>query len=215
MDARKVARGEFTRWALGLMTLTLSGLALAGCGKDLAPADPQAPAYTRESPPPFVRSAEASSSDFLAANWYTVASGSVTKGKSKTIAGSHYSLYFASSSLTVSSLSATIKEQNPGVIDFQLAPAGAQFSTPVKLTISYAGTNADPSSPTYTPGALTFFVLNPNTGIWEVLPGTDNTSLKQYVISLSSFSSITSAGNVVTSIEVALAKVPPPGTGDW
>ena len=144
-----------------------------------------------------------------------MASGSVTKGKSKTIAGSHYSLYFASSSLTVSSLSATIKEQNPGVIDFQLAPAGAQFSTPVKLTISYAGTNADPSSPTYTPGALTFFVLNPNTGIWEVLPGTDNTSLKQYVISLSSFSSITSAGNVVTSIEVALAKVPPPGTGDW
>lgn len=215
MDARMVARGGFTRWALGLMTLALSGLALTGCGKDLAPADPQAPVYTRESPPPFVRSAEASSSDFLATTWYNVATGTVTRGRSKTIVGSHYSLYFASTSLTVSSLTATIKEQNPGVIDFQLAPAGAQFSTPVKLTISYAGTNADPSSSTYQPGALTFFVLNPTTQIWEVLPGTNNTSLKQYVVSLSSFSSISSSSPAATGIEVALAKVPPPGTGDW
>jgi hypothetical protein len=192
-----------TRWTLGFTTLALTALALAGCGKDLSPAAPQAPVYTRESPPPFVRSADASASDFLTATWYTVASMSVDKGKSKIVAGSHYSLLFDKNSLTVSKLAVTIQELDPSLIEFQLGPHGSQFATPVTLTISYAGTNADPSSASYTPGALVFYYLNPATNIWEQVPGTNNATLKNYTVSLTHFSTY------------ALAKVPPPGTGDW
>lgn len=203
MSDRVATRWGFSRWARGLAALTLSGLALIGCGKDLSPTAPQAPVYTLDSPPPFVRSDDAASSDFLAATWYTVVSDEIDKGKNETVIGSHYKLSFPATSLKVPTLLVTIQELSPSLIAFQLGPHGSQFATPVTLTISYAGTNADPSYVGYTPGALVFFYLNPTTNIWEQVPGTNNASLKKYTVSLTHFSTY------------ALAKIPPPGTGDW
>lgn len=215
MNGQVPAGKKAARWILSLVTVTLSGLALAGCGKDLAPTVQQEPVYSRDSPPSFVRSSSAQSSDFLAATYYTVASGTVTKGKSKTIAGSRYSLFFASGSLTTSSLAVTVQEYDSAVIDFKLGPAGATFATPVSLKISYAGTNADPSSSNYLPGMLAFFYLDPVTNIWTSLPGTNNTTNKTYTISLASFWQVSSTSAGVSQIEAALARVPTPGTGDW
>lgn len=204
MNVRFSARCSFTRWCLGLAAVAVCGLGISGCGTDYSPTGEQAAVYTQASPPPFVRSDPAPQSDFLGSDeWESVASGSVEKGKSKVTSGGRYSLSFASGSLTVSKLTATIEERDEDVIDIQLGPHGSQFSTPVTLTISYAGTNADPNSKNFQPGSLAFYYFNPVANIWEQAPGTDNVALRQYTVKLTHFS------------QYALAKVPTPGTGDW
>lgn len=202
--------------------LALLGVgSLAACGTEPGPINIQEPVYTLESPPPFVRSdgagargrlgvqgeeeeeEEDEAEDGSGPRWTTVASGTVFMGKAKTISGSRYSLKFEKGSLTVGSLAATIREYDRSVIDFELGPHGAQFATPVTLTISFGGTNADPSSSTYVPGLLVFFYYNPVTTFWEPLPSTIDSKNKKCYIKLTHFS------------RYALARIPLPGTGDW
>lgn len=209
MSAEPKSRSRRSPQALALV-VTLLGAALSGCGVESTPIDSRQTVYTADNPPPILRAPNLDRGDFLSDEpWYVVGSGAVTQGIAQDVLGGNYRLSFHAGSLTVPQLAATIQERNPGLIDFELGPHGAEFATPVTLTISYAGTNADPASPNFEPGVLEFYYLNPTSSIWERIPGVDDTAARTYTISLAHFS------------RYALAKAPgnpggpPPGTGDW
>ena len=107
----------------------------------------------------------------------------------------------AGSRSVIAPIQATIQEYNSNVVDFQLGPHGTQFVVPVTVSIDYAGTSADPSSPSYSGGLPVLVWLNPSTGLWEVIAGTDDPLTRHYTVVLTHFSryALSSSG----------------GTGEW
>jgi hypothetical protein len=168
---------------------TLALIAAAGCGVGNNASAPVRRTYTADNPPPFVHGPEVRGLNPLTEpGWYQVAGGQVLNGQEATIAGGHYELQFYPGSLTVGQLDVTIHEFNPQILAFELGPHGSQFNVPVRLEISYAGTNADPSSPNYEPGALESYWMNPATSVWEQVPGTNDLVQKTYTVFLPHFS---------------------------
>ena len=174
------------RWvsaALAFLVLGCSGPLPTG---PLTSADPTTPApvieCTAENPiSPSLGAFEANP------QWYTVASKSITPLFGGVVAGSRYRVTLPPLSLTQTT-TISVREYDPNVLDFELLPHGTQFLLPVTVEIDYAGTSLDPASPAYQGGLPVLLYFNEITGIWELIPGTNNPLTKKYTVLLSHFS---------------------------
>jgi hypothetical protein len=121
------------------------------------------------------------------ANWYAVATTTVEKNQSKTCGGSRYYLTIPPGAMPRND-TVTIMEYDPDVLDFELMPDGIQFNRTVTICLDYEGTRFDPDTPGHVKGALELRWLNPDTGSWEPVMGSDSPLEKKFYGRLSHFS---------------------------
>lgn len=82
----------------------------------------------------------------------------------------------------------TVSQHDSTLLDFELGPHGATFSQPVTLCVSYAGTNADPSSPNYDGSAPKLFWYDEAEGEWREVSGVNDAANRKYTVKLDHFS---------------------------
>jgi len=163
---------RFARFAAVTFMLLLG----AGCSELKDPASPQ-PTLV-----PAIKSVEAADTD-----WTLVTTKTVTPDTTTQVTGSRYTLTFEPLSI-LESLSVTIRERNASIVDVEFGPDGSQFNKPVLLEISYRGTAFDAAAPNFNGRSPRLFWWNPDTGNWEIVPGTDNPKDCVYTVSLRHFS---------------------------
>jgi len=168
-------------------------VSMTGCAGDPTTTSPgAAPVYSVTNPPPTL---EAPPVPGMAGqgllDWLLVGKQLVLPGLTTKVLGGREELRFAPGSLSLLTL-VTIHEADPNKVLFQLGPHGILFGTPVTLNISYKGTNADPSSPNFDGSVPELLWLNPQ-GVWEAVPGTNDTVNRIYTAKLAHFSTYTLA----------------------
>ena len=135
--------------------------------------------------------------------WFVVAEGLARKNKTSVIQSEQCKLTFFPGAVSKTT-QVKIKMYDLNVLEFEFLPDGVPFGTPVRVNVSYAGTNADPDSPNYDGSSPAFFWDNPETGLWEEVLGENNTTTKTYTAFVEHFSRYTLG-----------KKVPGDGTADW
>ncbi|MGH7731873.1 MAG: hypothetical protein ACRENJ_11560 [Candidatus Eiseniibacteriota bacterium] len=103
------------------------------------------------------------------------------------VAGSRYRVTVPPLALS-NTTTISVREYSPGVLDFELLPHGTQFRLPVTVSVDYAGTSLDPSSPDYDGGLPLLLWFNPSRGLWELVPGVNDPLAKKYTVLLTHFS---------------------------
>jgi hypothetical protein len=87
------------------------------------------------------------------------------------LVGGRWTLGFHSGSIAAKRIFA-IEPAADGSMRVQVDPSSLQFNVLVDLTVSYAGTRFDPSSPLYTPGAtIAFYRYDPVSHQWRQTSG--------------------------------------------
>jgi hypothetical protein len=120
--------------------------------------------------------------------WYPVGSGRVQPGQEvNVVQGSRYTVTFSKGAVH-NTMTITIMEHNPDVVDVQLYPDGSKFDAPVTLAVDYSGTSNDPSSSTYHGRKLHMMRYNNQMGKWENLAGHDDPATRTYTVTLTGFS---------------------------
>ena len=137
-------RRERSALVLAFVFLIVLAIIAGGCGQD-SPLSPSLdaggpePTYTRQSPPPFVRTSRTLGSvgpigslvqDVV--DWVVVATTWVGADVDKVVTGSRYKLHFVPGSLETG-VQVVIKEKTPDRLEFELGPHGTQFGEPVVL----------------------------------------------------------------------------------
>jgi hypothetical protein len=163
-----------------LLAVTFTLLLGAGCSDVKDPASPQPTSLYPLNPA--IKAVDAIDTD-----WNLVASKTVSPGITTQVTGSRYTLTFQPLSL-VDSLSVTIRERNANTIDVEFGPDGSTFYKPVTLQISYRGTAFDSEAAGYSGRTPKLFWFNPESGIWQIVPGTDDPRNCVYTVSLAHFS---------------------------
>ena len=178
------------------LTLLLMSFALTSCSRQaaMAPDTSDAPALTAPAAVPAPPSMlTLVNTDTLVApapkvlDWRVVTSVLVLAGSDQTVAGGRYSLDFRKSSLEKSE-QITIQTYDANVLDVQFGPHGTQFKTPVRLSISFAGTAADPGSRIADGSKPVLWYLDETKNQWVEVPGTVDWATKHYVVYLEHFS---------------------------
>lgn len=200
MEPTGTTRRERSALVLAFVFLIVLAIIAGGCGQD-SPLSPSLDAggrapestYTRQSPPPFVRTSRTLGSvgpigsliqDVV--DWVVVATTWVGADVDKVVTGSRYKLHFVPGSLETGA-QVVIKEKTPDRLEFELGPHGIEFGEPVVLTIDFSGTNADTTSANYDGGGPPeLYWYNPGTEVWERIPG--KVEGTKYVAELQHFS---------------------------
>ncbi|MEQ1832619.1 MAG: hypothetical protein ABL977_06140 [Candidatus Eisenbacteria bacterium] len=178
------------------LTLMLAVSMLTGCSRQaaMAPDTSDAPSRTAPAAPPAPPSLLTTvNTDTLPGpaprllDWRVVTSVLVLQGSDQTVAGGRYQLDFRKSSLEKSE-QVTIKTYDANVLDVQFGPHGTQFKTPVRLSISFAGTAADPGSAIADGREPVLWYLDETKNEWVEIPGTVDWATKHYVVHLEHFS---------------------------
>ena len=191
------------RWMNGASLVVAALLAFTGLGcSGRSPMAPDAGGPKQASDPGVATAHRpGGATTFLSEpQWYTVASKSVKPLLGGTVSGSRYTVLVPPLAL-LKSTTISIREYSPNVLDFELLPHGTQFLTPVTVTIDYKGTSLDPASPNYDGGLPLLQWHNPESGLWELIPGINNPLTKTYTVLLSHFS--------------RYALTSKPGTAEW
>jgi hypothetical protein len=192
-----------------LAALCAGVLVLAGCGQDTV----NSPELTTE--PDFVPLVVAGATlemrgsvGWMSAGsepaWFIVGEGLAMKNRDRKTTSDKCDLTFYAGAVDATT-QVKIYMYDVNVLEFEFTPDGVPFGVPVRVDVRYAGTNADPDSPNYDGSIPAFFWHNPATGLWEEVPGTNDTTDKTYVAYVEHFSRYT------------LGTIPPGdgGTADW
>lgn len=192
------------RVAILLVAGLLAIVAVAGCSRSLLTApDPATSRTTTEivqpeaPPPPSGRLAGPSILatgitlppvlPVLKSAWRTLTATLVRVGEVKTVSGGRYSLDFQSGSLSEDAV-ITIQDYDSDILDVELGPSGTRFGDPVRLSIDFTGTAADPGSDWYDHREPAVFWLNETTNQWEEVPSTTDWEHKRIEVQLHHFS---------------------------
>lgn len=176
-----------TRLACTLAALALLA-SLAGCSQAplTAPPAPDAPSTRVEPPPPpSLLGLDTLVTSVL--NWKVVSSVLVPGGVDQTVTGDRYSLHFAKGSLA-QSVTVTIQDYDPNVLDVQFGPHGTQFATPVELSIDFSNTACDPRRNYGEAREPVLWYWNESKSRWEEVPGTTDWVHLRHVVELQHFS---------------------------
>lgn len=119
--------------------------------------------------------------------WELVSATPVRAGVEQVVTGGRYSLTFAKGSLERDE-QITIQQYDPNVLDVQFGPHGTQFKTPVELSISFAGTIADPGAKRDPELEPVFWYLDESVNRWVVIPSVTDWENKRIVVHLEHFS---------------------------
>ncbi len=132
-----------------------------------------------------------------------------------TITGSRYTLIIPSRALK-NATTITISERSGEILDADFGPAGTVFDRPVTLIMNYAGSNADPASPTFDGTQPAYYDYNASTGTWTKIPGTFNTAAKTFTVEINRFNPAMSGGSALSGgSAMGLPPNPNGGTADW
>lgn len=186
---------------LTLLSLLMSSL-LAGCGS-VSPLEPTltappepAPVVSNEpdiAPPSVLHApgADPALLDFLAKPlnlvWQVICEKVVQAGRLEVVKAQRYELTFQRTSLDAT-ITCTIKQYDPNILDVELGPHGTKFEDPVTFTIDFRDTEADPHSATANGCEPVVWWWNDQRHRWEEVPGTTDWQARKHSVRLAHFS---------------------------
>jgi hypothetical protein len=170
-------------------------LALTSCARQSlvsTPDNSDAPAAVvavAPAPPSFLRTAGADTlfAPPILLDWKLVTSMLVAPGNDVAVPAGRFTLDFRESSLEKPEL-VTVMMYDPNILDVKFGPHGTQFKTPVRVTIDFTGTAADPGAGNTEHLRPVLWYLDETNNRWVEVPGTVNWQTKQYVVYLEHFS---------------------------
>ena len=150
---------------------------------------PAAVAAAAPAPPSFLRTTGADTlfAPPIVLDWKLVTSMLVAPGNDVAVPAGRFTLDFRQSSLEKPEL-VTVMMYDPNILDVKFGPHGTQFKTPVRVTINFAGTAADPGSGSTEKLRPVLWYLDETQNRWVEVPGKVNWETKQYVVYLEHFS---------------------------
>ena len=123
-----------------------------------------------------------------ALQYVPIASRLVKPDRESSVSGGRWTLDFHPGSLSAAA-TVTIALASDGTMKVQFGPDGTQFGAPVDLTINYAGTVLDPSTPRYQPGLLPqFLYFDPALGQWVEMASDNDVKHNRLQVHLQHFS---------------------------